>query len=182
MSLIGKMKANSAFTLIEIMLVVIIVGIILAISAPNFSKGYSRFQINKTADDLLDVSRWAQAMAIGQQRIYALSFSQNRRYYNLVFVKDPLQNEAAGSIDETNDHVSFEPVKGNLGRMHKIPDAIHLVMTQPYGSRGTGDIDHIEFFPDGTLGSATIQLNSSDQKAELSTTAVRGMMTKVDSE
>ena len=78
------MKANKAFTLVEILLVVIIIGIVLALAAPNFSKGYSRFQLNKTADDLLSVSRWAQAMAIGQERVFALSFSNDRRSYGLV--------------------------------------------------------------------------------------------------
>lgn len=176
------MKVNNAFTLIEILLVLIIVGIILAISAPNFSKGYSRFQLNKTADDLLSVSRWAQAMAIGQERIYALSFSIDRRSYSLVRVKAPLQNEGTGNTEGSDDQESFEPVNGALGRMHSIPDAIRLVMTQPYDSKGTGNADLIEFYPDGTIDPATIELNSHEQKTELSSTEVRGMMARVNDE
>src|ERR1700685_1847037 len=116
MSTIGKMKANNAFTLIEMLLVVIIIGIILALAAPNFSKGYSRFQLNKTADDLLNCSRWAQAMAIGQGRIYALSFSNDRRSYNLTRAKLVLENEVIENTDGTADQKSFEPVNGALGR------------------------------------------------------------------
>jgi len=176
------MKVNSAFTLVEILLVVIIIGIVLALAAPNFSKGYSRFQLNRTADDLLKVSRWAQAMAIGQERIYALSFSGDRRSYSLVRAKVPLQNEETGNIEESEVQDSFEPVNGTLGRMHPVPDAIRLVMTQPYDSKGTGNIDRIEFYPDGTIDPATIQLASPDQKTVLSSSQVRGMMMKVDSE
>lgn len=157
------MKANNAFTLVEILLVVIIIGIVLALAAPNFSKGYSRFQLNKTADDLLSVSRWAQAMAIEQERIYALSFSDDRRSYGLVRAKF---NEAS------DDQDNFQPVQGTLGRMHKIPDTIRL---------DTQD-DRIEFHPDGTIDSATIQLASPDQKIELSSAQMRGMMTKVNDE
>src|ERR1700676_448410 len=117
MSIIGKTKTNKAFTLIEIMLVVIIIGIILAMATPNFSKGYSRFLLNKTADDLLGVSRWAQAMAIGQERIYALSFSNDHRSYRLM--RMPVND---GSSDQNN----FETLAGTLGQMHKIAGVIHL--------------------------------------------------------
>jgi len=161
LSLIGGTKKNNGFTLIEILLVLVIVGIVLALAAPNFSKGYSRFQLRTTADDLLSISRWAQAMAIGQQRIYALSFSGDRFSYNLEFVQDTGQE---------NDQYNFRPVNGALGRMHKIPDAIQLV----------ADIDRIKFYPDGTIDAANIQLISPEQKTVLSTTDVRGMMTRVD--
>ena len=162
-SLIGGTKKNSGFTLIEILLAIIIVGIVLALAAPNFSKGYARFQLNKTADDLLNISRWAQAMAIGQGRIYALTFSGDRRFYGLV--RTQVSEDGGGQV-------SFGPVNGLLGRMHKVPDTIRL---------DTKD-DRIEFYPDGTIDPASIQLASSEQKTVLSSSQARGMMTKVDSE
>jgi len=166
---IGEAKGNSAFTLVEILLVIVVVGIVLALAAPNFSNGYSRFQLNNAANDLLHVSRWAQAMAIGQERKYALSFSEDHRSYDLQRV---VVNE------ESNEEESFEPVNGTLGRMHLIPDDIRLVMTQSKDSQGTGDMDRIEFYPDGTIDQASIELDSPDQKTVLSSTEVRGMMTK----
>ena len=157
------MKVNKAFTLIEIMLVVIIIGIVLAIAAPNFSKGYSHFQLNKTSDDLLTVSRWAQAMAIGQERIYVLSFSEDHHSYDLLREK----------LDKgSDDQDSFEPVNGSLGRMHMVPEAVELKVHE----------DSIKFYPDGTIDPTEIQLNSPGQKIKLSSTEVRGMLTKVDSE
>jgi len=167
MSLIGKMKINKAFTLIEIMLVVIVIGIILVLAAPNFSKGYSRFELNKTADDLLSVSRWAQAMAIGKAQIYAVSFSDDRHSYDLT--QEEINEE---NNDAPSDQDNFKPVKGALGRMHLIPQAIRLDSKD----------DQIKFYPDGTIDPATIQLASSDKKVELSSTQIRGMMTRVNDE
>ena len=172
----GETKKNNAFTLIEILLVVVIMGIVLAMAAPNFSKGYSRFQLNKTADDLLMVSRWAQAMAIGQERIYALSLSEDHRSYELERADINEINE------EDNGEDNFEPVNGALGRMHAIPDAVHLEISKSIDSKGTGNRDMIEFYPDGTIDPARIQLGTSRQKEVLSSVEVRGMMTKVDSE
>ena len=163
MSIIGKTKVNKAFTLVEILLVIVVIGIILGLALPNFSNGYSRLQLNKTADDLLSISRWAQAMAISQERTYVLTFSADRYSYKLIRTK---LSEGA------DDQDSFEPVQGGLGRMHKIPDAIYLKTKN----------DRIEFYPDGSIGSATIELISSEQKTTLSTNEVRGMMTKVNDE
>jgi prepilin-type N-terminal cleavage/methylation domain-containing protein len=157
------MKPSNAFTLIEILLVVIIIGIVLALSAPNFSKAYSRFQLDKTADDLLNCSRWAQAMAIGQERTIALSFSHDHRSYDLTRIQ---VNE------ESDDPQSFEPVIGPLGRMHQIPEGIGL----------DAKSDNIYFYPDGTIDPATVQLDTPQQKVTLSSTQVRGMMMKVDNE
>jgi hypothetical protein len=100
-------------------------------------------------------------MAIGQERIFALSLASDHRSYHL---ERAIVNEEAPVQDK------FESVNGTLGRMHTIPDTISL---------DTKD-DRIEFYPDGTIDPSTIQLASPEQKTVLSTTEVRGMMTKVD--
>lgn len=135
----------------------------MALAVPNFSRGYSQFQLNKTADDLLSVSRWAQAMAIGQERTYALTFPGDRRSYQLQYINS--ENNSDGTP-------SFVPVKGTLGRSHMVPDNVHLDIHD----------DNIEFYPDGTIDPATVELSSSGKKIGLSTIEERGMMTKVDNE
>lgn len=167
------MKKNKAFTLIEILLVVVIFGIILALAVPNFSQSYSRFQLNKTADDLLGVSRWAQAMAIGQESTYALAFSDDYRSYNLVRAT---VNDQTGNVDD------FKPVPGSLGRMHAVPDDLQLTLTVVSESQATGDMDRIEFHPDGTIDQALIQLESPKGNITLSSKEIRGMMIKVNND
>ncbi len=160
-----KNKNNSAFSLIEILVVVIIVGIVVALAAPNFTKSYSRFQLHKTADDLLNISRWAQAMAMGRQRIYALAFSDENHAYR---IECSTLNEESNTEADSGEETVFEPVNGLLGRKHVIPAGVSLDMQQ----------EHIAFYPDGTMDPVNIQLNSAEQQIELSTSDVRGMMTK----
>ena len=144
-------------------MVIVITGILLALSAPNFSKGYSLFMLRLTGDYLIALSSWAQAMAIGQERIYALSFSSDHHSYSLTRIK---------VTEDLEDQDNFEPIKGALGKIHNVPGNIRLE---------TG-LDRIEFFPDGTIDPVRIQLVSPGQKMVLSSREVRGMMMKVDSE
>lgn len=159
---IGVTKASKGFSLIELSLVIIIIGIALALAVPNFSKGYDRFLLNNTADDLLRMSRWAQAMAIGQGRIYALFFSHGQHAYAI----------RRARTNEMDDQDSFEPVKGMIGHEHELALGIEL----------DSGLNQIDFYPDGTIDPTKIQLKTSAQTIILSTAEVRGMMTKVNDE
>jgi len=157
------MKVNKAFTLIEILLVIVILGIILGLAAPQFMGGYSRIQLNETTDDLMSISRWAQAMAIGQERIYAISFSSDRRSYALIREKINKQ---------TDSQDRFESIHGSLGKKRILPEAIHLEIQD----------DRIEFYPDGTIDPETIEIDSAQKKVTLSSSVERGMMIKLNDE
>ncbi len=159
---IGKTEPNNAFTLIEILLVIIIAAVVLAMALPNFSQGYRQFQLKKMSDDLISVARWAQAMAMGQHRIYALFFSNDRRSY--VMMRAPQ--------DDDGQKGDFQQISGSLGRRRIIPADIHLNVQQ----------DGIRFYPDGTIEGVTIKLTSFQQKTVLSSAVVRGVLTVVDNE
>ena len=160
--IIGKAKVNNAFTLIEIILVLVITAVILAMALPNFSRSYSQFQLRQSVDDLLVTSRWAQAMAMGQRRVYALSFAQDRRSYRLLL----------SDLDESGQQKDFQQISGQIGRMHLVPPDIHLNV----------QADRIQFYSDGTIDPATVELASSRGKKTLSSAVVRGLLTVVDDE
>ncbi|MDE2028925.1 MAG: prepilin-type N-terminal cleavage/methylation domain-containing protein [Candidatus Omnitrophica bacterium] len=155
------MKKNKAFTLIEVLLVLVLMGIILGIAAPNFSKGYSDFQLKRTVDDLMDISRWAQAMAVSRGHSLALVFSEDRRSYD---VQQVLVNE------ETSEESGFKAVPGPLGRKHYIPGSVNLETNRR----------SIKFYSDGLIDPATVHLGSKKQTITLSSAVVIGRMTRVN--
>jgi len=147
------------FTLLEMLLVIVVLGIVIALASPNFSKGFARIQLNKTTDDILSSCRWAQAMAMAQQHIYALSFTPDKRSYHLTQLRD---------TGDESDEDDYQPVKGTLGRLHFFPDAVRLNTDQL----------RIDFYTDGTIDPATFELNTPEDKAALTSTKIRGMMIK----
>ena len=68
------MNNNKAFTLIEMLLVLIILSVIVGLTVPNFGKSVNTFELKKTANDIVYLVRWAQSRAINENVNYQLAF------------------------------------------------------------------------------------------------------------
>ncbi len=69
-----SMKRSSGFTMIELVMVIVIVGILSAAAFPRFS-GNSIFQARGFADQVLATLRYAQKTAIAQHRLVCVSLN-----------------------------------------------------------------------------------------------------------
>ena len=69
-----KLKQSMGFTLIELIMVMVILGILSAIAVPRFA-GNSVFQSRGFADQVLATLRYAQKAAIAQHRLVCVSLS-----------------------------------------------------------------------------------------------------------
>jgi prepilin-type N-terminal cleavage/methylation domain-containing protein len=153
------MKSH-AFTLIEILLVIVILSVILATAVPNFARGFGRFELEQTAQDIKNKSRWAQAMAMQQHRAYALSFIKDKHAYQIT----------RALVDDEGTVGKFEQFSGVIGKMQVLPKSIDAHTEK----------DAVLFLPDATIEPATIELTSGAQKIVLSSAVVRGMLVVVD--
>ena len=154
---IGKANRDSkAFTLIEIILVVVILAIVLAIAVPSFTGKFKGLHLQQTVDDLRTCSRWAQAMAVGEHRIYAVAFDKERKSYSIL----------RSAEDETSVTGEFGPVPSSLGRRRMIPEDVQLKVQS----------DRLHFYPDGTIDPGTIEVLSGEKRITLTSTLIRGSL------
>ncbi|MDO9390848.1 MAG: GspH/FimT family protein [bacterium] len=96
---------EKGFTLIELMVVVIIMGVVAAFSVPNFLRSLPTTRLNNSADDLRGKLMLARVRAIGEGVPYIARFTANGTSYTIV--KDINANETIDNGEPTVTH-SYE--------------------------------------------------------------------------
>jgi prepilin-type N-terminal cleavage/methylation domain-containing protein len=136
--------ALRAFTLIEIMVVVAIMGLIMAMGVPSILASMKKDGMRKAVSDLQDCCSQARAEAIMQNRTVSLVFH-------------PL--EKSFGVDGGGNGASANKVSSSV-----LPNGIDFAMLDiNLMDFGASDVCRARFFPDGTSDEMTIVFHGRDQ-------------------
>lgn len=103
---------NKAFTLLELIIVIVILGIIFSVATPRFSAIHSTIQLKNTAQDVINLSRLIRRQAILRRNIYQIEFKQP--YFSVSY------NDKSGNpIPDTDRLAKVEVPKGIIVEISK---------------------------------------------------------------
>ncbi|MFC1704067.1 Tfp pilus assembly protein FimT/FimU [Candidatus Omnitrophota bacterium] len=131
----------AGFTLIELFIVIIIIGIVAAVAVPNFGKSYSGFLLSNAASDLAYTMRYARAQSIMERTYHKLNFDAEKKSYWITKASN-------------NSGTEFERIGNIFGKVEKMPEAITL----------DSEVEEIMFYPDGSIDSATLYFHNNNEK------------------
>ena len=149
MLLTGRNPLTKAFTFLEILIVIIILGVIMGFSIPRFHGTFNNLQLKMAAHDLSQFFRYAQGEAVRDERIHKIVID-NHSYWLMV------QKE-----DEGN---GFERTSGRWGKTNVINDNIEVV----------AENDEIFFYPEGMIDRVEICLKRGEASYTLTTKERQG--------
>ena len=163
-----KFASLSAFTLIELMVVIILIGIMTALILPEMKGTYEDALLRSTSRELVSVCGLASSHAVSVNQVHRLRFDPKTGHYSI-------QRRAEDRGPE-GGLVSAREVPGGEGELDtRIAIEIHRVGDEPTeaaepesapvpgssAQSGRRD-DGITFYPDGTADASEIVLRDRD--------------------
>jgi len=154
-----RSRLEKSFTLVELLLVVVLLGIVVGLTIPNFAPTFSNIQLSDTASNLSYLMRYAQSRAIIKTRTHRINFDSD---YSKYWISQAIVDEN-GLIVEGE----FEKIKSRKGRVTKIPQGIKV----------ESESNVIQFTPDGRIDKMRIYLsNKRDRYFTISTKEQSGFV------
>lgn len=155
------LKRREGFTLIELIIVLIIIGLAAGVVGIAVNRSSGSFEVKTLAKDLSAVLRYARNKAISEKKTYCFVIDLNDRAYKL-YTDRPVQET---QTDDKYVEVVNKPLPGDLQMIMKGVDS---------------DTPFIEFFPVGNTTGGVIEISS--EKGVVYYVTVNRITGKVDIE
>ncbi|MEO6437495.1 MAG: GspH/FimT family pseudopilin [Tepidisphaeraceae bacterium] len=135
---------SAAFTLLELVLVLVVLSTALAVAAPSMRAWSKGSKLRDAGDQFLSVTRWARSQAIADSRVYRLYV-------------DP----AAGQYwVAAQDGQEFVALGSGLGRVNVLSEDLRIQLTNldVQGASQASTLEFVEFYPTGRAWPARVRI------------------------
>ena len=161
-----------AFSLVEIVLVVVLVAVIAGLAVPNYRRTFSRLALTETVQDIAYLMRFAQSRAIVRNTTVRMVFSDDRLdYWIEESAEEQLEEDSAGKGSGSPEKpADFQRISGRLGRKHRIPHGLTISFA----------VSAVIFYPDGNIDRTRIEICRRKDCLTVSTQEQRGYVRIID--
>lgn len=164
-----EMHTQRGFTFIEIMLVIMLLGVLAAVSLPRMGSTFHRAQVQAEARELVGVLRYARHTAILRGDGAEVRFDPERGEYELLLVDLDLEGmpgrEYAPHARRYRTDESSVVVPDDVRGLHRLPDGVVFTLFQSSASPSRETkLPRVVYYPDGSASPARIAIKGNRSK------------------
>lgn len=138
---------RKAFTLLELILIMIVLCTVLAMAAPSLRGFFTSHQLNDMTEQILAMTRYAKVQSVFESRYYRINFDTNQRLYWIASRRES----------------QYERLDNNFGNMYSIPTEIDVSFENVSYENG---IYYFEFNPEGYSKEAAVRLKDNQDNIQ----------------
>ena len=160
---------RSAFTLIELLLVLAVLIVVMSLAAPSINRMFQRTALDRGADSVRAAMGEARVSAVKEGDVYAVFVARGDNWFDV----GPFAS-SRDQISRANRDRSFANFQGNSGfEDNMLPNGVLFadtnvggdarsveVLSGTGGSGSKGGLQQILFYPDGTSQDASVVMQN----------------------
>lgn len=164
-----RTRFQSAFTLLELVLVMMIVCIALGVAAAKLGGWTHGSKLRNSSDELIGLTRLAKTRAVTEGRIYRLKFDASGKFWlqaqqSVVPMNSSSPNGmSSGTSGQGIDDSTITDVDDNFGGQRSVPEGGKIEVTKAAvnSAYANSNADSIDFYPTGRTQAARITITDA---------------------
>lgn len=156
---VGVLHGKRGFTLIELTMVILVLGLAMAIITPRFGGFLERQEMRRTINAISGTVRYLQARAALTKRIYRLTFDLDKQVLSVCYF----------ATDHVRDGQGCQAERTRELRDYELPITVRILdVVSPHGTKTREGETATHFHPTGLAEPSVIHLGTlRNQKATL---------------
>ncbi len=149
---------TNAFTLVELVIVIVLIGVAAAVILPEMRGGYQDALLRSTSRDLVNVINIASSRAVSLNQLHRVRIEASTgRYVIEKRTRETVQGDEYKPLNDVSE------AEGTLDkriaiRVHSLDEPANATQIASENSQTRPDIDSISFYSDGTADATEVLL------------------------
>ncbi|MFH2035424.1 MAG: GspH/FimT family pseudopilin [Candidatus Zixiibacteriota bacterium] len=159
-----KLKSKTGFTLIELMVTVVIIGIVSAMAAPSMERSIQQFKFKSSTKEMLSTLRKARSNAIAEKNPYGVYF--NYETQEIIAFRDDANPSSFTYDDGADSVISVDTVLGDYSYLWA-SFTNSAVVFQPNGTAHESGYIYMYSEKDGSFNSSGSNVLASTGRSKI---------------